>query len=303
MTTDNYKDKVFLCHSSGDKELVRQLNKKLKSHGIKTWLDEDDIIGGMVWEEEIAKAVKYCQIVLVCLSNNSISKTGFINKETKFALDRADEQPEGKIYLIPVRLDECEVPSRLSRWQWIDLFKEGGYEKLLRSLPSVWQSKDNSDLLVVADVNYGLSDDNPDAYGVKVQLQYGHDLIWHEVVINLTVINIGFLPKQIISVFVEKENQIFEVVPPGLPELITPHTRLELNLQPEYFWLKSLDLGVFDALGNKFSIQSANLDKLAKELEKIPLRVQPYKHIETGNIVEMAFYHKRDDFKIKRKFE
>ena len=46
----------------------------------------------------------------------------------------ADEQPDGVAYLIPVRLEECEVPERLKRWQWVDLFRDGGYERLLQGL-------------------------------------------------------------------------------------------------------------------------------------------------------------------------
>jgi hypothetical protein len=39
-------------------------------------------------------------------------------------------QPEGIAFLIPVRLEECEVPHGMRRWQSVDLFKEGGYERL-----------------------------------------------------------------------------------------------------------------------------------------------------------------------------
>ena len=72
--------------------------------------------------------------MIVCLSRASITKTGYVQKEIKVALDVADEQPEGTIFLIPLRLEECEVPQRLSRWHWVNLFEPGGYERLLRAL-------------------------------------------------------------------------------------------------------------------------------------------------------------------------
>jgi len=72
--------------------------------------------------------------VVICLSHKSITKEGYIQKEIKFALDSADEKPEGTIFLIPARLEECVVPDQLGRWQWVDLFDETGYERLLRSL-------------------------------------------------------------------------------------------------------------------------------------------------------------------------
>ncbi len=50
------------------------------------------------------------------------------------ALDILDEQPEGAIYLIPVRLEECPVPERLSKRQWVDLFAPEGFEGLVKAI-------------------------------------------------------------------------------------------------------------------------------------------------------------------------
>src|SRR5438270_7379352 len=112
-TSSSRRLRVFLCHSSGDKPIVRKLYQQLQSEGIDPWLDEESLLPGQNWEQEIRKAVRDSDIVLVCLSPGSISKTGFVQKEIKFALDVADEQPEGTIFLIPVRLEECNVPERL----------------------------------------------------------------------------------------------------------------------------------------------------------------------------------------------
>ncbi len=125
---------VFLCHSSGDKAAVRELWARLRADGHHPWLDEQDILPGQDWELEIRRAVRASQIVLVCLSKGSISKSGYVQKEIRFALDVADAQPEGAIFLIPVRLEDCQVPERLGRWQWVDLFQPTGYERLLRTL-------------------------------------------------------------------------------------------------------------------------------------------------------------------------
>jgi hypothetical protein len=125
---------VFLCHSSSDKPAVRALHAQLLRDGIAPWLDELDILPGQDWDSEIRKAIRKCHIVLVCLSRASISKVGFLQKEIRQVLDVADEQPEGTIFLVPVRLEECEVPYRLSRWQWVDLFEESGYERLMLAL-------------------------------------------------------------------------------------------------------------------------------------------------------------------------
>jgi hypothetical protein len=126
--------KVFLCHGSEDKVAVRNLYKKLLADNLNPWFDEIDILPGADWDATIRDAVRSCDMVLVCLSNTSIGKTGYLQKEIRFALDRADEKPEGEPYIIPVRLEECKVPVRLSRWQRVDLFEPNGYERLMSAL-------------------------------------------------------------------------------------------------------------------------------------------------------------------------
>ena len=125
--------RIFLCHSSGDKEVVRSLYERLLADGFNPWLDEKNILPGQEWELEIRKAVRSAA-VLVCLSRTAINKAGFVHKEIKYALDVADEQPEGAIFIIPVRLEECDVPERLRRWQWVDFYKDQGYTLLRRAL-------------------------------------------------------------------------------------------------------------------------------------------------------------------------
>lgn len=125
---------MFLCHGSGDKPAVRELYRRLSGDGFRPWLDEEDLIPGQRWETEIGKAVRESDIVLVCLSQRSASKEGFVQKEIRFALDTADEKPEGTIYVIPVRLEECEIPERLAQWQWVNIYEKTGYARLLVAL-------------------------------------------------------------------------------------------------------------------------------------------------------------------------
>ena len=126
--------RIFLCHSSSDKPAVRNLYQRLRSHGIDPWLDEEDLLPGQDWEREISRAVRECDIVIVCLSRGSIGRKGYVQKEIKYALDVADQQPEGAIFLIPLKLEDCDAPERLCRWQWVDLFVEKGYDRLLLAL-------------------------------------------------------------------------------------------------------------------------------------------------------------------------
>ncbi len=126
--------RAFLCHSSADKNAVRQLYSRLRHDGCSPWLDEEDLIAGQDWDYEIKRAVRGSHVVIACLSQDSVTKTGFVQKEIRYALDVADEQPEGTIYIIPIRLEACAVPDALRKWHWIDYFQEGGHAKLLRAM-------------------------------------------------------------------------------------------------------------------------------------------------------------------------
>ena len=73
-------------------------------------------------------------VALSCLSRSSVGKFGFVQKEIRFALDVAEEKPEGTIFLIPVRLEDCKVPSRLMNLEWVNLYEDKGYQRLIQSL-------------------------------------------------------------------------------------------------------------------------------------------------------------------------
>lgn len=130
---------VFLCHSSHDKSIVRELYRQLLNESwIDPWLDEEKLLPGQDWDFEIEKAVEKANAVIICLSKNSVTKEGYIQRELKFVLDIALEKPEGTIFIIPLRLDDCELPRRLRSWQYVDYFphdhRKRAHQRLVQSL-------------------------------------------------------------------------------------------------------------------------------------------------------------------------
>lgn len=146
---------IFLSHASNDRLAVRELYQELRNSGFDVWLDEERILPGQDWNREITRAVRASDVVIVCLSNASISKVGFVQKEIKMALDVANQFPEGTYFLIPVKLEECEIPSRLHHLRWINLFETNGYKRLERSL--VQRSKTLVDSTTKPDLDYAES--------------------------------------------------------------------------------------------------------------------------------------------------
>jgi len=137
--TSDRKLRVFLCHASQDKSIVRGLYQRLLVEDwIDPWLDEEKLLPGQDWDMEIEKAVEASDSVIVCLSNNSVTKEGYLQKELRKVLSMADDKPEGTIFIIPLRLDDCQPPRSLAKWQYVDYFplkqSEVAYQRLLQAL-------------------------------------------------------------------------------------------------------------------------------------------------------------------------
>jgi Tol biopolymer transport system component len=130
--------RVFLCHASQDKPAVRELYQRLKKEGwIDPWLDEEKLTLGQHWTSAIEDALDAADVVVIFLSQNSVQKEGFVQRELNYAWEISLEKPRNVIFLIPFRLDNCEVPRYLRSRQWGDYFedeKERTYQTLLRSL-------------------------------------------------------------------------------------------------------------------------------------------------------------------------
>ncbi len=125
--------KVFLCHAHGDKDAVRALYQRLAREEVDAWLDKSRLLPGQDWAVEIRKAVAQSDVVIVCLSKQ-FNQEGFRQKEVRIALEAADLKPPETIFIIPIRLEECEVPDSLNRWHWVNLYEKDGFRALLRAL-------------------------------------------------------------------------------------------------------------------------------------------------------------------------
>jgi formylglycine-generating enzyme required for sulfatase activity len=126
--------KVFICHSKVDAPAAQELFFFLNDREASPWLDSKSLIGGQYWRQEITQEINLSDAIVICLSKNSLNKEGFIQTEIKYALEKAKEVPKGNIFIIPVKLEECEVPAELQEYHWVNLFEPDGYERLLRSL-------------------------------------------------------------------------------------------------------------------------------------------------------------------------
>jgi hypothetical protein len=126
--------RVFLCYAHSDRETVHNLYSKIKEVGIHIWLDSEDLQPGQNWQHEIRKAILKSDVVIVCLSHEFNKQHGYRHEELKLALEKKELLDDDDVFIIPVRLEKCDMPASLRYLHRVDLFESTGYKKLIRAL-------------------------------------------------------------------------------------------------------------------------------------------------------------------------
>jgi hypothetical protein len=121
---------VFLSYARSDLRSARRLYDTLCAEtGHDVWFDRVSLLAGARWEPAIRKAIREADYFVALLSKRSVAKRGYRHSELRQAVEVLAEFPDDHVYLIPARLDECEMPnSDLDRIHRVDLFpywKEG----------------------------------------------------------------------------------------------------------------------------------------------------------------------------------
>jgi hypothetical protein len=128
------KPTVFLSYARKDVANVRDLYRKLKHAGYRPWMDLEDLLPGEDWELVVKQTIEGASFFIACLSTHSVSHEGVIQMEFKEALEVAKRKLSSNIFFIPVRLDDCVVPSEMKKYNWVSLHEEGGFEKLFAAI-------------------------------------------------------------------------------------------------------------------------------------------------------------------------
>ena len=111
------KPKLFLSHSSVDKETVRSLSEKLKSEGIDVWLDECEIKVGDEIVQKIQDALSESDYLAFWITKNAIN-SGWVEREwqTKYQ----EEVNSGKVKVLPLLAEDVTLPKLLQGKSFAD---------------------------------------------------------------------------------------------------------------------------------------------------------------------------------------
>ena len=119
------RPKVFLAYVEEDLLKVRKLADELQALGFNPWMDKQKLLPGQNWPRSIQLAIEVSDFFVPCFSQRSTYKRGTFQCELRYALDCAAEVPLDETFIVPVRLQACEVPKRISdHLQYVDLYPD-----------------------------------------------------------------------------------------------------------------------------------------------------------------------------------
>lgn len=131
------RPRIFLAYVEEDLALVRKLYRRLETEGYRPWLDKEKLLPGQNWPRSIERAIELSDFFIACFSSQGETKRGHFHCELRYALDCAQRMPLEEVFFVPVRLNECAVPRRISsQIQYVDLFPdwERGIQRVLRTI-------------------------------------------------------------------------------------------------------------------------------------------------------------------------
>jgi len=114
-------DTYFLSYSRSDEAFALRLAKDIRSQGVSMWVDQIDIRPSEHWDRAIERAVRDCRGLVVILSPRSVASDN-VADEISFAIEHGKS-------VLPVMIERCRLPLRITRMQVIDA--TGNYQRAL----------------------------------------------------------------------------------------------------------------------------------------------------------------------------
>ncbi len=106
------KDACFISYSRNDEQFAMRFANDLRSAEIATWVDQLDIRPSEHWDRAIERAIAGCRCVVVLLSPRSVASEN-VADEISLSIDL--RKP-----ILPVMIEPCKLPLRLTRMHLID---------------------------------------------------------------------------------------------------------------------------------------------------------------------------------------
>ena len=148
--------KIFISHSSRDKEFAIRLGTDLKEFGHVPWLDEWEIKVGECIPSKIEQGISKSDYVVIVLSLNS-TNSQWVDREWKSKY--WEEVNESTVMVLPVLISDCKIPKLLVTKKYAD-FRNNysiGLVQLMGAISLVFQKEDSKELVSSAEHSQEIS--------------------------------------------------------------------------------------------------------------------------------------------------
>ncbi|MBM6402357.1 toll/interleukin-1 receptor domain-containing protein [Phycicoccus sonneratiae] len=142
---------AFISYVREDAERVEDIRRALAAAKVPVWTDKTMLSPGDDWQLTIRRAISRGALAFVAVfsANSQSRQSSYQNEELLLAIDIFRTMPPGKIWLIPVRLDECTLPEyplgagrTLDSLQRVDLFGEDIESERIKLVVAVLRALD-----------------------------------------------------------------------------------------------------------------------------------------------------------------
>ena len=108
--------KVFVSHATEDKDrFVLRFAERLRASGVDAWIDKWEMLpGDSLIDKVFEEGIKNAQAMIVVLSHASLNKRWVREELNAGMVKRISDSTK----LIPVLIDDCEVPQALQSTLW-----------------------------------------------------------------------------------------------------------------------------------------------------------------------------------------
>lgn len=108
-------EQVFISHATEDAQFAHRLADDLQQLGVQVWIGPDSIRPGESWVSAIERGLKESSHAVVVLTPAAL-ESKWVKKETDVSIA---QERKGRIQVIPLDVEPCEVPLLLSSYQMV----------------------------------------------------------------------------------------------------------------------------------------------------------------------------------------
>lgn len=126
--------KVFVSHASEDKDrFVLNFAKRLREKGVDAWFDKWEIqVGDSLVKKIFDEGLTSSDAIIIVLSSISVEKP-WVKEELDFSVVKRIEQGTR---IMPVVIDDCNVPAALKTTKWLKVKDLNSYEDTIDEIIS-----------------------------------------------------------------------------------------------------------------------------------------------------------------------